>query len=61
VAGASSPDPNDVALGLAATAALGQIHPADLTKRLERIHGKGVRPDAERAADAAVTERGSCH
>jgi HEAT repeat protein len=61
VTGASSPDPNDVALGLAATGALGQIHPADLARRLKKVHGKGVRPDAERAAAAAVAGRGSCH
>jgi HEAT repeats len=60
VAGASSPDPNDVALGLAATEALGQLHPADIGSRLKKIHGKGVRPDAQRAADAAIADHGIC-
>jgi HEAT repeat protein len=61
VLGASSPDPNEVALGLAATAALGQLHPADLASRLKKVHAKGARPDALRAADAAAAEPGSCH
>ncbi len=60
VTGASSPDPDEVALGLAATDALGQIHPADLAKRLGPIHAKGTRPDAQRAADSAVASRGTC-
>jgi HEAT repeat protein len=60
VSGASSPEPNDVALGLAATDALGQLHPADLAKRLKAIHAKGARPDAQRAADAAIAGRGTC-
>jgi len=60
VSGASSPDPDEVALGLAATEALGEIHPADLAKRLKGLHSKGSRPDAQRAADAAVAARGSC-
>jgi HEAT repeat protein len=58
--GASSPDPNDVALGLAATAALGELHPADLERRLQKIRGKGNRPDAQRAAAAAIADRGAC-
>jgi HEAT repeat protein len=60
VEGASSPDPNDVALGLAATEALGQLHPADLASRFKKIRGKGTRPDAQRAADAAIAARGVC-
>jgi HEAT repeat protein len=60
VSGASSPDPNEVALGLAATDALAAIHPADLANRLKAIHGKGARPDAQRAADAALAARGTC-
>ena len=60
VNGASSPNPDEVALGLAATDALGQIHPADLVKRLKSVHAKGARPDAQRAADAAVAGRGTC-
>jgi len=60
ISGASSPDPNDVALGLAATDALGQLHPADLAKRLKGVHTKGARPDAQRAADAAVSAPGVC-
>jgi hypothetical protein len=61
VNGASSPNPDEVALGLAATDALGQIHPADLVKRLKSVHSKGARPDAQRAANAAVGGRGTCH
>jgi hypothetical protein len=60
VLGASSPDPNEVALGLAATDALAQIHPADIEKRLQKIRGKGNRPDAQRAADAAIASHGTC-
>jgi HEAT repeat protein len=60
VTGASSPDPNEVAVGLAATDALGQLRPVDLAKRLRGIHAKGTRPDAQRAADAAVAGRGTC-
>jgi HEAT repeat protein len=60
VLGASSPDPSEVALGLAATSALGEIHPEDLEKRLQRIRAKGNRPDAQRAAEAAIGGRGTC-
>jgi len=60
VAGASSPDSDEVALGLAATAALGQLHPRDLENRLKKVHVQGARPDARRAADAALAERGTC-
>jgi len=60
VTGASSPDPDEVSLGLAATLALGQIHPADLASRLQKVHAKGTRPDAQRAADDAVAARPAC-
>jgi HEAT repeat protein len=60
VLGASSPDPNEVALGLASTNALGEVHPADLEKRVQKIRGKGNRPDAQRAAAAAIANRGTC-
>jgi hypothetical protein len=60
VVGASSPDPNAVALGLAATDALGEMHPPELAKRLQKIRGKGNRPDAQRAAAAAIENRGTC-
>ncbi len=60
VLGASSPDPNEVAVGLAATDALGELHPGDLEKRLQKIRGKGNRPDAQRAAAAAIATRGTC-
>jgi hypothetical protein len=60
VTGASSPDPDEVSLGLAATLALGQIHPADLASRLQKVHAKGTRPDAQRAADAAIATKPAC-
>jgi HEAT repeat protein len=60
VSGGSSPDPNDVALGLAATEALAQLHPPDLAKRLKDLDSRGVRPDAKRAADAAIAAHGTC-
>jgi HEAT repeat protein len=60
VLGASSPDPNDVAIGLAATDALSEVHPADLEKRLQKVRGNGNRPDAKRAAEVAIASRGIC-
>ncbi|HEX2670218.1 MAG TPA: hypothetical protein VHM25_05070, partial [Polyangiaceae bacterium] len=41
--------------------ALGEMHPADLAKRLEPLRGKGAPPQARQAADAMLQRKGeSC-
>jgi HEAT repeat protein len=60
VAGASSPDPAEVAVGLVATSALGKLHPVDLASRFAPLHAKGVRPDARAAADRAMADALHC-
>jgi hypothetical protein len=41
--------------------ALGEMHPADLAKRLEPLRAKGAPPQARQAADAVLQRRsGSC-
>jgi hypothetical protein len=58
--GAFSPDASDVALGLAATEALGDLRPVDLANRLKHLRSNGARPDARRAAEAAIAAGGRC-
>jgi HEAT repeat protein len=50
----------DTLLGLAATDAIGAIHPADIAARLLKVRGKDARPDARRAVDRALAEPGMC-
>jgi len=50
--------PQDHLVGSAALLALGDMHPADLAKRLEPLRAKGSPPQARQAADA-VTQRRS--
>jgi len=48
-------------VGSAALLALGDMHPADLAKRLEPLRAKGSPPQARQAADAVMQRRGvSC-
>ena len=58
--GGSSPDSDDVALGLVATAALGQIHPKNLESRFAPLRSKDVRPDARAAAAQAMANARPC-
>jgi len=44
-------------VGAAALLALGEMHPADLTKRLEPLRAKGAPPQARQAADAVSQRR----
>ncbi len=60
VAGGSSQDAAEVALGLVATEALGMLHPKDLAGRFAALSSKGVRPDARAAAAKAVEGAGRC-
>ena len=50
----------DLTLGLAAIAALGDIHPADLASRLGKLHDKGVRDAVRAAAEHALSSPGKC-
>jgi len=49
----------DHMLGSAALLALGEMHPADLAKRLEPLRAKGAPPQAHQAADAVMQRRSS--
>jgi hypothetical protein len=60
VAGASSPSADEVTMGLAATDALGALHPRDLAARFAPLAAAGVRPDARAAAAAALAAPPSC-
>ena len=60
VAGGSSPSPDEVALGLVATEALGALHPRDLAARFGPLGAKGVRPDARTAGALSVAGPGRC-
>jgi HEAT repeat protein len=44
-------------VGAAALLALGDLHPADLAKRLEPLRAKGAPPQARQAADAVLQRR----
>jgi len=44
-------------VGAAALLALGEMHPADLTRRLEPLRAKGAPPQARQAADAVSQRR----
>jgi HEAT repeat protein len=51
----------DHLIGSAALLALGDMHPADLAKRLEPLRAKGSPPQARQAADAMLQRRnGAC-
>ena len=51
----------DHLIGSAALLALGDMHPADLAKRLEPLRAKGAPPQARQAADAVMQRRsGAC-
>jgi HEAT repeat protein len=60
VTGASSPDPDQVTLGLVALEALGAIHPKDLAMLLSPLQAKTARPDARAAAARALAGPASC-
>jgi HEAT repeat protein len=47
----------DHIVGSAALLALGDMHPADLAKRLEPLQAKGAPPQAHQAADAVMQRR----
>jgi len=47
----------DHMVGSAALIALGEMHPADLAKRLEPLRAKGAPPQARQAADAVLQRR----
>jgi hypothetical protein len=49
----------DHLIGSAALLALGDMHPADLAKRLEPLRAKGAPPQARQAADAVMQRRSS--
>ena len=49
----------DHMIGSAALLALGDMHPADLAKRLEPLRAKGAPPQAREAADAMLQRRSS--
>ncbi|HYQ03967.1 MAG TPA: HEAT repeat domain-containing protein [Polyangiaceae bacterium] len=49
--------PQDHMVGSAALLALGEMHPADLAKRLEPLRAKGAPPQARQAADAVMQRR----
>jgi len=49
--------PQDHIVGSAALLALGEMHPADLAKRLEPLRAKGAPPQARQAADAMLQRR----
>ncbi|HKO46697.1 MAG TPA: HEAT repeat domain-containing protein [Polyangiaceae bacterium] len=49
----------DHMIGSAALLALGDMHPADLAKRLEPLRAKGAPPQARQAADAVMQRRSS--
>lgn len=51
---------DDRNLGLAATAALGKLHPNDLSSRLEPLLREGASPLVKRAARAALSETTPC-
>jgi len=51
--------PQDHMVGSAALLALGEMHPADLAKRLEPLRGKGAPPQARQAADAVMQRKSS--
>ena len=48
-------------LGLAALIALAAMQPADLRDRLGPLLAKEAPADVRRAADKAMSARGSCH
>jgi HEAT repeat protein len=50
----------DLTLGLAAIAALGDIHPADLPSRLAKLRDKSVRDAVRAAAEHALTTPAKC-
>ena len=60
VAGASSLDPSEVLLGLAATEALGGLHPKNLPQLFAPLQAKAARPDARAAAARAVATTPAC-
>jgi hypothetical protein len=60
ITGGSSTDALEVALGLAATDALGALHPKGLASRLAPLSAKSARPDARVAAARAVAAKAEC-
>jgi HEAT repeats len=50
----------DIALGLAALEALGDLHPADLPSRLAKLRGKTVRDAVRAAAEHAIASQPKC-
>jgi tetratricopeptide (TPR) repeat protein len=50
----------DIELGIAATEALGKLHPADIRERLSPVLGSKIRGPIRRAAESAVEGQGSC-
>jgi HEAT repeat protein len=51
----------DLTLGLAALAALGDIHPADLASRISKLRDKSVRDAVRAAAEHAIASSSKCH
>ncbi len=50
----------DIELGIAATEALGKLHPTDIRERLAPVLGSKIRGPIRRAAESAVEGKGAC-
>jgi hypothetical protein len=59
---ATAPTANggDVSIGFAAIEALGNVHPADVARRLAKLTGPSARPPVRAAALRAIEGRGIC-